>query len=91
MPIDLGPERKQQALAAIKRVLREELDQDVGELKAGTLLDFFLRELAPAVYNAAIQDAQRYFQERTLDLEGACHADEGGYWAPRSPPGTRRR
>ncbi len=91
MTIALDPDRKQQALASIKRVLLEELDQDVGDLKAGTLLEFFLRELAPAVYNRAIQDAQRYFQERTLDLEGACHADEAGYWAPRSPSGSRRR
>lgn len=87
MPIALAPDAQQQALASIKRFFLEELDQDVGDLKAGTALEFFLRELAPTVYNRAIQDAQGYMQERALDLEGVCHQDEFGYWsnAPRRP------
>ncbi len=79
MAITLSPEARQQALASIKRFFLEELDQEVGDLKAGTALEYFLRELGPVVYNRAIQDAQRYFQDRALDLEGACHEDEFGW------------
>ncbi len=92
MAIDLGPDAKMQAVTSIKRFFLEELEQDVGELKAGSVLAFFLEELAPTVYNRAVLDAQRFFQERALDLEGACHEDEFGYWsarAARKPP--RRR
>ncbi len=89
MPISLDPDRRQQALASIQRFLREELDLDAGDLKTGTVLEYFLEELAPVVYNRAVQDAQRYFQERTLDLEGACHADEFG-WSARQGQGRGR-
>jgi hypothetical protein len=36
-----------------------------------------------AVYNRSIQDAQAYFQDRALELDGACHQDEFGYWTGR--------
>jgi uncharacterized protein (DUF2164 family) len=91
MPITLTPDAKQQALASIKRYLLEELDLDAGDLKAGSLLEFFLKELAPSVYNQAVADAQRYMQDRALDLEGACHQDEFGYWAPTASKGRPRR
>ncbi len=89
MPIDLTPDARAQALASVKRFAREELDLDLGDLKAGTVLEFFLKELGPSVYNQAVADAQRYMQDRALDLEGACHQDEFGFWAP--PAKGRRR
>lgn len=80
MPITLGRETKEQALASVKRFFKEELEQDVGDLKAGLVLDFFLKEIAPSVYNLAVLDAQRYLEERAEDLEGVCHEDEFGYF-----------
>jgi len=68
MAITLQPETKTQLLDSIKRYVAENLDQDIGDLKAGLLLDYVLQEIAPSVYNQAIQDAQRYFQERATDL-----------------------
>jgi uncharacterized protein (DUF2164 family) len=92
MALTLDPDMKQRALASIKRYFLEELDQDLGDLKAGgvLVLDFFLKEIAPTVYNSAVGDSQRYMQERALDLEGACHQDEFGYWT-RAPKGSRGR
>ena len=80
MPITLQDETKKQLLASIKRYVAENLDQDIGDLKAGLILDYVLEEIAPSVYNQAIQDAQRYFQERANDLEGVCFEREFGYW-----------
>ncbi len=90
MPITFDPEAKQQALASIKRFALEELDLDLGDLKAGSVLEYFLRELAPSVYNRAIADAQRYVQDRAADLEGTCHEHEFTYWVP-APKGRRGR
>jgi len=90
MPITLTPDAKQQAVASVKRYLLEELDLDAGDLKAGALLEFFLKELGPTVYNQAVSDAQRYMQDRALDLEGACHQDEFGYWVPAAKGRPRR-
>ena len=64
MAITLKDETRRDLLASIKRYVAENLDQDIGDLKAGLLLDYVLEELHPSVYNQAIQDAQRYFQER---------------------------
>ena len=80
MTITLPDGARQQAIASIKRYFREELDQDIGELKAALILEFFVKEIAPTVYNGAIADAQTYLRDRLVDLEGACSAPEFGYW-----------
>lgn len=67
-------------IASIKRYLEEHLDEEVGELKAGMLLDFCLREIAPTIYNQAVSDAQTYLQDRVADLEGTCYEPEFQYW-----------
>ena len=79
---------RKQSIASIKRYFSEELDQDIGELKAGLLLDFMLKEIAPTIYNGAIADAQTYLRDRLVDLEGACSVGEFAYWPSRS---VRRR
>ncbi len=81
MTIELSPETTMQLNASIKRFVAEHLDQDIGDLKAGLLLDYCLREIGPAIYNRAIADAQAYFQGRVVDLEGACYEKEFTYWA----------
>ena len=58
MTISMSDSARKQATASIKRYLAEELEQDVGDLKAGLMLDFFLKEIAPTIYNGAIADAQ---------------------------------
>jgi uncharacterized protein (DUF2164 family) len=87
MAIELSTELKKQLQASIKRYFVEHLDEDIGDLKAGLLLDFCLKEIGPVVYNRAITDAQAYFQERVVDLEGVCYEKEFTYWAPK--PGGR--
>jgi uncharacterized protein (DUF2164 family) len=81
MAIMLSPETRKQLLASIKRYAAENLDDEIGDLKAGLLLDYCLQEIGPAVYNQAIADAQSYFTGRVADLEGVCHEEEFGYWS----------
>ena len=87
MPVVLFDDAADQARASIRRYAVEHLDQEIGELQARLLLEFFLKEIAPSVYNAAIADAQTYLRDRVADLEGACYAPEFGYW----PKGTNRK
>ena len=90
MAITLSPETKKQLLASIKRYVAENLEQDIGDLQAGLLLDYFLKEIGPSVYNKAIHDAQSYFQERVSDLEGVCFEKEFDYWGDH-PAKSRRK
>ena len=80
MKPDLTPEQRKQALSSIKAFASRELDVDAGDLKAGMILDFFLKEIAPSVYNGAIRDAQKFLSERVNDLDGVCYADEFTYF-----------
>jgi uncharacterized protein (DUF2164 family) len=87
MPVALSDDVAEKAIASIRRYSAEHLDQEMGELKARLLLEFFLEEIAPSVYNTAIADAQTYLRDRVADLEGACYAPEFAYW----PKGTSRK
>lgn len=43
-----------------------------GGIKARTVLDFFVREMAPSVYNLAIADVRRYFEHVEVSLHRPC-------------------
>lgn len=83
-PIELSKPERADALASIKRYAEENLAEEMGDLKAGALLDYFLKEIAPAVYNRAVRDAQQRLQQRVMDLDGELYAEPFGYWQPRS-------
>jgi len=83
MTIRLSKEIEQQATASIQRFFSEHLEQDIGDLKASLLLDFFLRELGPSAYNRGVADAQTRMQGHVADLDGTCHEPEFTYWDKR--------
>ena len=80
MSIKLRKETEEQLITSIKRYFREKLDEDIGDLKASLVLEYFLREMAPTIYNIAIGDAQAYINERIADIEGTCYEQEFTYW-----------
>ena len=72
--IELDPDRKKQLIAAIKAHVEEHFeDVEVGDLRAQLLLDFFLQQLAPAIYNQAIRDAAAHLGEKVVDMEGELY------------------
>ncbi len=82
MAITLAPDTTRRLHASIKQYFVTHMDEEIGDLKAGMLLDYVLKEIGPAVYNRAIADAQAYFQGRVSDLEGVCYEPEFTYWTP---------
>ena len=80
MKISLPDAARKQSIASIRRYFADELEQDIGDLKAASLLEFFVKEIAPTVYNGAIADAQAFMRDRVADLEGVCSVPEFGYW-----------
>ncbi len=87
--ITLSDDARQRAVGSIRRYFSDQLEQELGELPAKLLLEFFLQEIGPCVYNAAVSDAQVYFRERVSDLEGACYAPEFQYWQTTAKPRSR--
>ena len=88
MKIKLDPAVRRQAIASIERYCAEQLDDEtpVGQLGACALLDFFLQEIAPVVYNQAVADAQTRLLTRVAELDAEVYAEPFQYW--KSP--TRR-
>jgi uncharacterized protein (DUF2164 family) len=91
MAIKLSQDATQRLQASIKRYVEENLDQDIGDLKAGLFLDFCVKEIGPTIYNQAIADAQAYVQGRLDDLEGVCHEKEFSFWPSQKPPTSTSR
>jgi uncharacterized protein (DUF2164 family) len=80
LAIKLSKESRKKSIASIRRYVAENMEEEIGDLKASLLLDYFLEEVGPSVYNQAIADAQAYFQEKLADLEGVCSEVEFAYW-----------
>jgi len=78
--IEIDKQIEETLLGSIKRFFIEELDEDIGDLKAAAVLDFFVKEIGPSVYNQAIADAQTFMTERVDDLGGARYQPELDYW-----------
>lgn len=67
MRIRLSDDRRALMLRALRAFFEDELDLELGDLRAARILDFFVRELGPPVYNQAIQDARAFLHDK-LDL-----------------------
>ena len=80
MTIKLKKQIKQKSIESIKRYFKEEIGEEIGDLKASLFLDFCLQEICPSVYNQAITDAQSYMKDRVDDLDGTLYEPEFDYW-----------
>ena len=78
--MDYPEQARKRAITSLKRYFDEVLDDDIGELKAEMMLDYILKEIAPTVYNQAIQDAQKLIQERVTDMDSSLFTPEFAYW-----------
>jgi uncharacterized protein (DUF2164 family) len=90
MSIELSKESRADAVASLQQYFERNLPEPIGELPAGLLLNFFLEEIGPAIYNKAIADAQARLAVRVADLSGELYEDEFQYW-PRVEAKRARR
>ena len=54
----------------MKRSFAEEFDEPLSVFRAEALLDFFVAELGPPVYNQGVRDAAWYVADKLADIEG---------------------
>jgi len=78
--MELSKRTREDAIASIQRYFEENFPEPVGDLPAGLLLDFFIDELGPVIYNRAIADAQTRMQLRVSDMSGELYEKEFQYW-----------
>ena len=74
--LQLPDASKKLAVASIKRFFTEQLDQEIGDLKAMLVLDYILAEHGPSIYNLGLADARAFIEERAADVEGLGYPHE---------------
>lgn len=81
-PIELSKQDRTDAFASLKRYIRENLalTEPIGDLRLEMLLNYFVEEIGPAIYNRAIADAQARMLQRVQDLDGELFAEPFQYW-----------
>jgi uncharacterized protein (DUF2164 family) len=84
--IELGEERRRDLIAAIRSWYDQQMEEDIGDLKARLILDFFLAALGPQIYNQAVKDAAAFVQDKLIDLEGELYEPEAPVVRPRPKP-----
>ena len=71
--IKLSDDRRKSLIRSVKQHFLEEFDESLSDFRAEALLDFFVSELGPPVYNQGVRDASNYMQEKLTDIEGEVY------------------
>ncbi|TJY62957.1 DUF2164 domain-containing protein [Sinimarinibacterium sp. CAU 1509] len=80
MPIEIPKPLRATAVSSIQRYFAENMEEPIGNIAADGLLDYFLQEIGPLVYNQAISDAQTRMQQRAAELDIELHEEPMQYW-----------
>lgn len=80
MTIKLKKEVEARLIGSIQRYVAENMDEEIGELKARMFLDFCVQEIGSSIYNQAIADAHATMLNKVADMEAECYEVEAAYW-----------
>jgi len=78
--IELDAEVERRLQASIKRYFAEELESEIGDLKATLVLRFVLKEIGPTIYNRAVAEVCRHLRDVVDEIDGVCFEPEFGFW-----------
>ena len=67
--VKIPKEDREQLIQGIQGYFMDERGEEIGELAAGFMLDFFLKETGPYLYNQGVMDAKKLLQEKVLNME----------------------
>jgi uncharacterized protein (DUF2164 family) len=76
MKVRLSADRRAALLESLIAHYATEFDETLSPFRAESLLDFFVKELGPAVYNQGVRDAAAFMQAKLGDIEGEVYERE---------------
>lgn len=76
-------EQKALLISQVQTYFEVERSEEIGQLAAGNLLDFMLRQLGPIVYNQAIGDARTLILQQMAQIEDETYALEKPFQSAR--------
>lgn len=80
MTIELSKETRKAAVSSIERYFSSNMEEKIGNVTADALLQFFIEEIGPCIYNKAVSDAQARMQSRIMELDVEVYEEEFRYW-----------
>ena len=80
MTIELSKETRKAAVASIERYFSVNMEEKIGNMTADALLQFFVEEIGPSIYNKAVSDVQTRMQNRIMELDAEVYEEEFHYW-----------
>ena len=75
MSIELNKDARKQAVLSIERYFLDNMDEKIGNIQAAALLNFFVEEIGPCIYNQAVLEVQERLQTRIMELDIEVHED----------------
>ncbi|GAB6927621.1 hypothetical protein JCM10914A_16040 [Paenibacillus sp. JCM 10914] len=75
-PMKFPKEQREQLISQIQHYFETERGETLGHLAAEGMLDFFVENLGPYLYNQALSDCRTVVSERMLSLEEDIYALE---------------
>ncbi|MCK9578979.1 MAG: DUF2164 domain-containing protein [Methanoregula sp.] len=67
-PVKVTKERRDEMISEIQKYFSKEMDEEIGNLAAGMILDFIMEKLAPEFYNQGVYDSHKYLHDAAEDL-----------------------
>jgi len=80
MTIELPKETRKVAISSIQKYVNLNLEEEIGNVTAEGLLQFFLEEIGPSIYNQAVSDVRDRLHARVMEIDLEVFEDEFGYW-----------
>jgi uncharacterized protein (DUF2164 family) len=80
MTIEISREARQVAITSLQRYFKQNMEEEIGNLTANALLNFFIDDIGPLIYNKAVTDVQTRLQARVMDVDTEIYEEAFTYW-----------
>lgn len=67
---ELSKEKREQLIGEIQHFFLKERDEELGNLAASMILDFFIEKIAQDFYNQGVEDSYKFMSEKLEDILG---------------------
>lgn len=67
--VNLTEEQKKKLMDEIHDFFHSEYGENIGIIKQSSILDLFMEQLAPVIYNKALDDAMLWYKRQQDNLE----------------------
>ena len=69
MNIKLSPIQKERLRQKVITLFVDDFDEELSDFKADQILEAFIEQLGPSIYNAAVEDMKGYLMNQIEDID----------------------